>query len=66
MRGRPAWLVPAGVVPAGEGSARGQAAGGDCKGGRSCRGSARARQHRPPAKCRPRAAAPAARGGYPR
>ncbi|RWV82967.1 hypothetical protein GW17_00055490, partial [Ensete ventricosum] len=30
-----------------------------CKGDRSCRGSARARWHRPPARCRPRAAAPA-------
>ncbi|RZS12332.1 hypothetical protein BHM03_00043752 [Ensete ventricosum] len=45
MRGRPAWLVPAGVMPTGVGSARGQAAGGDyplrgCKGqprGQGCR-----------------------------
>ncbi|RWW44831.1 hypothetical protein BHE74_00049375 [Ensete ventricosum] len=48
MSGRTrAWLAPAGV-----GSARGQ-------GGRSYRGSACARQHRLPARCRTRAAAPA-------
>ncbi|RRT33947.1 hypothetical protein B296_00042084 [Ensete ventricosum] len=31
-----------------------------CKGGLSCRGSACARRHRPPIRCRSRAAAPVA------
>ncbi|RWW00733.1 hypothetical protein GW17_00036280 [Ensete ventricosum] len=72
MRGRPwEWLAPAGATPTGVGSAHGQATGGGCllrgrkgqphgQGCRSYRGSARARRHRPPARCRPRATTPAA------
>ncbi|RWW18050.1 hypothetical protein GW17_00017980 [Ensete ventricosum] len=42
-------LAPVGATPVGVGSAR----------GRSCMGSDRARQHRPPTRCRPRATVPA-------
>ncbi|RWV85486.1 hypothetical protein GW17_00052717 [Ensete ventricosum] len=59
MRGRPrAWLALAGAAPVGVCSARSQ--GCRLQGRPSYRGSARARRHRPPVRCRPRVAAPAA------
>ncbi|RWV77636.1 hypothetical protein GW17_00061509 [Ensete ventricosum] len=54
LQGRLQGLVARCEATRGSSAARAAA----CKGGRSCRGSARARWHRPPARYRPRAAVP--------